>query len=149
MCGCAAGLDASSDGDKRPQSAALTEPPEPAPAAPGPEHTDMNPLALEHPDYDSVHDATHTGEGQLGCAWAWCENKLNTYFALNSEHLKNKTIPELYQFSCSIYGFFNQTLGAPTSFTVKLRHVQRPVSLWFKSCKVLHRIKQLHVSSWI
>ncbi|XP_066170812.1 la-related protein 4B isoform X1 [Sylvia atricapilla] len=56
---CKEGLDA--DGDKKHQNAVLTELPEPAPAAPGSEHTDMNPLALDHSDYESMHETTPTG----------------------------------------------------------------------------------------
>lgn len=99
---CAAGLDADGDGDKKHQNAVLTELPEPAPAAPGSEHTDMNPLALDHSDYESMHETTQTGKGKRRCAWTLFKNKLNKYFALNSEHLKNKKSSPNYQFSCSI-----------------------------------------------
>lgn len=59
---CAAGLDANGNGDKKHQNAVLTELPEPSPAAPGSEQTDMNPLALDHSDYESMHDTTQTGK---------------------------------------------------------------------------------------
>ncbi|XP_016151774.1 PREDICTED: la-related protein 4B isoform X1 [Ficedula albicollis] len=58
---CKEGLDANGDGDKKHQSAVLTELPEPCPAVPGSEHSDMNPLALDHSDYESVHETAQTG----------------------------------------------------------------------------------------
>lgn len=65
----AAGLDANGDGDKKHQNAVLTELPEPSPALPGSEQTDMNPLALDHSEYESMHETTQTGKKKLGCAW--------------------------------------------------------------------------------
>ncbi|KAL2307221.1 hypothetical protein Nmel_000171 [Mimus melanotis] len=58
---CAAGLDANGDGDKKHQNAVLTELPEPSPAVPSSEHTDMNPLTLDHSEYESMHETTQTG----------------------------------------------------------------------------------------
>ncbi|XP_033376288.1 la-related protein 4B isoform X1 [Parus major] len=58
---CKEGLDANGDGDSKHQNAVLTELPEPSPAVPGSEQTDMNPLALDHSEYESVHETTQTG----------------------------------------------------------------------------------------
>ncbi|KFP83336.1 La-related protein 4B, partial [Acanthisitta chloris] len=58
---CKEGLDADGDGDKKHQNAVLTELPEPSPAVPGSEQTDMNPLALDPSEYDSMHETTQTG----------------------------------------------------------------------------------------
>ncbi|XP_023777648.1 la-related protein 4B isoform X1 [Cyanistes caeruleus] len=58
---CKEGLDANGDGDKKHQNAVLTELPEPSPAVPGSEQTDMNPLALDHSEYESMHETTQTG----------------------------------------------------------------------------------------
>ncbi|RMC04791.1 hypothetical protein DUI87_17963 [Hirundo rustica rustica] len=58
---CKEGLDAKGNGDKKHPNAVLTELPEPAPAAPGSEQTDMNPLALDHSEYESMHETTQTG----------------------------------------------------------------------------------------
>ncbi|KAI1242602.1 La-related protein 4B, partial [Lamprotornis superbus] len=58
---CKEGLDANGDGDKKHQNAVLTELPEPSPAVPGSEHTDMNPLTLDHSEYESMHETTQTG----------------------------------------------------------------------------------------
>uniref|UniRef100_A0A8C6YU98 La ribonucleoprotein 4B n=1 Tax=Nothoprocta perdicaria TaxID=30464 RepID=A0A8C6YU98_NOTPE len=54
-------LDASGDGDKKQQNAVLTELQEPPPALPVPEQPDMNPLALDPSEYESMHDTTQTG----------------------------------------------------------------------------------------
>ncbi|XP_030917553.1 la-related protein 4B isoform X1 [Geospiza fortis] len=58
---CKEGLDADGDGDKKHQSAVLTELPEPSAAVPGSEQADMNPLALDHSEYESMHETTQTG----------------------------------------------------------------------------------------
>ncbi|XP_074411081.1 la-related protein 4B isoform X1 [Zonotrichia albicollis] len=58
---CKEGLDANGDGDKQHQSAVLTELPEPSAAVPGSEQADMNPLALDHSEYESMHETTQTG----------------------------------------------------------------------------------------
>ncbi|XP_065483897.1 la-related protein 4B isoform X2 [Caloenas nicobarica] len=58
---CKEGLDASGDGDKKHQNAVLTELQEPPPAVPVSDQTDMNPLALDHSEYDSMHETTQTG----------------------------------------------------------------------------------------
>uniref|UniRef100_A0A8C6YUC8 La ribonucleoprotein 4B n=1 Tax=Nothoprocta perdicaria TaxID=30464 RepID=A0A8C6YUC8_NOTPE len=58
---CKEGLDASGDGDKKQQNAVLTELQEPPPALPVPEQPDMNPLALDPSEYESMHDTTQTG----------------------------------------------------------------------------------------
>ncbi|XP_041342578.1 la-related protein 4B isoform X2 [Pyrgilauda ruficollis] len=58
---CKEGLDANGDGDKKHQNAVLTELPEPNPAVPGSEQADMNPLALDHSEYESMHETTQTG----------------------------------------------------------------------------------------
>nr|XP_030120158.3 la-related protein 4B isoform X2 [Taeniopygia guttata] len=58
---CTEGLDANGDGDKKHQNAVLTELPEPSAAVPGSEQADMNPLALDHSDYESMHETTQTG----------------------------------------------------------------------------------------
>ncbi|XP_068030108.1 la-related protein 4B isoform X3 [Anomalospiza imberbis] len=58
---CKEGLDANGDGDKKHQNAVLTELPEPSAAVPGSEQADMNPLALDHSEYESMHETTQTG----------------------------------------------------------------------------------------
>ncbi|RLW11565.1 hypothetical protein DV515_00001362 [Chloebia gouldiae] len=58
---CTEGLDANGDGDKNHQNAVLTELPEPNAAVPGSEQADMNPLALDHSEYESMHETTQTG----------------------------------------------------------------------------------------
>ncbi|XP_053855957.1 la-related protein 4B isoform X3 [Vidua macroura] len=58
---CKEGLDANGDGDKKHQNAVLTELPEPNAAVPGSEQVDMNPLALDHSEYESMHETTQTG----------------------------------------------------------------------------------------
>ncbi|XP_030825076.1 la-related protein 4B isoform X2 [Camarhynchus parvulus] len=58
---CKEGLDADGDGDKKHQSAVLTELPEPSADVPGSEQADMNPLALDHSEYESMHETTQTG----------------------------------------------------------------------------------------
>ncbi|OPJ85335.1 la-related protein 4B isoform A [Patagioenas fasciata monilis] len=58
---CKEGLDASGDGDKKHQNAVLTELQEPPPAVPVSDQTDMNPLTLDHSEYDSMHETTQTG----------------------------------------------------------------------------------------
>uniref|UniRef100_A0A8C9N188 La ribonucleoprotein 4B n=1 Tax=Serinus canaria TaxID=9135 RepID=A0A8C9N188_SERCA len=58
---CKEGLDANGDGDKKHQNAVLTELPEPNAAVPGSEQADMNPLALDHSEYESMHETTQTG----------------------------------------------------------------------------------------
>ncbi|XP_032539390.1 la-related protein 4B isoform X2 [Chiroxiphia lanceolata] len=58
---CKEGLDANSDSDKKHQNAVLTELPEPSPAVSVSDQTDMNPLALDHSEYESMHETTQTG----------------------------------------------------------------------------------------
>ncbi|XP_017674876.1 PREDICTED: la-related protein 4B isoform X2 [Lepidothrix coronata] len=58
---CKEGLDANGDGDKKHQNAVLTELPEPSPAVSVSDQTDMNPLALDHSEYESLHETTQTG----------------------------------------------------------------------------------------
>ncbi|XP_051466061.1 la-related protein 4B isoform X2 [Apus apus] len=58
---CKEGLDANGDGDKQHQNAVLTELQEPSPAVSVSDQTDMNPLALDHSDYESMHETTQTG----------------------------------------------------------------------------------------
>ncbi|XP_054027291.1 la-related protein 4B isoform X2 [Dryobates pubescens] len=58
---CQEGLDASVDGDKKHQNAVLTELQEPSPALPVSDQTEMNPLALDHSEYESMHETTQTG----------------------------------------------------------------------------------------
>ncbi|KAH0627577.1 hypothetical protein JD844_003475 [Phrynosoma platyrhinos] len=55
------GLEANGDGDKKHQNESLTELQEPSLTAPLSDQTDMNPLALEHSEYDSLHENTQTG----------------------------------------------------------------------------------------
>lgn len=65
----AAGLDASGDGDKKHQNAVLTELQEPPPAVSVSDQTDMNPLTLDHSEYDSMHETTQTGKRKLIFTW--------------------------------------------------------------------------------
>ncbi|XP_010133806.1 PREDICTED: la-related protein 4B [Buceros rhinoceros silvestris] len=58
---CKEGLDANGDGDKKHHNAVLTELQEPSPAVSVSDQTDMNPLALEHSEYESMHETTQTG----------------------------------------------------------------------------------------
>ncbi|PKK32075.1 La ribonucleoprotein domain family, member 4B, transcript variant X1 [Columba livia] len=61
---CKEGLDASGDGDKKHQNAVLTELQEPPPAVSVSDQTDMNPLTLDHSEYDSMHETTQTGANE-------------------------------------------------------------------------------------
>ncbi|KAM6141378.1 la-related protein 4B isoform 2-T2 [Phoenicopterus ruber ruber] len=58
---CKEGLDANGDGDKKHQNAVLTELQEPSPAVSVSDQTDMNPLAFDHSEYESMHETTQTG----------------------------------------------------------------------------------------
>ncbi|XP_030353636.1 la-related protein 4B isoform X3 [Strigops habroptila] len=58
---CKEELDASGDGDKKHQNAVLTELQEPSPVVSVSDQTDMNPLALDHSEYESMHETTQTG----------------------------------------------------------------------------------------
>ncbi|XP_061852739.1 la-related protein 4B isoform X2 [Colius striatus] len=58
---CKEGLDANGDGDKKHQNAVLTELQEPSPVVSVSDQTDMNPLALDHSEYESMHETTQTG----------------------------------------------------------------------------------------
>ncbi|XP_065522842.1 la-related protein 4B isoform X3 [Lathamus discolor] len=58
---CKEELDASGDGDKKYQNAVLTELQEPSPVVSVSDQTDMNPLALDHSEYESMHETTQTG----------------------------------------------------------------------------------------
>ncbi|XP_037239974.1 la-related protein 4B isoform X1 [Falco rusticolus] len=58
---CKEGLDANGDGDKKHQNAVLTELQEPSPAVSVSDQADMNPLALDHSEYESMHETTQTG----------------------------------------------------------------------------------------
>ncbi|KAM6339096.1 la-related protein 4B isoform 2-T2 [Podargus strigoides] len=58
---CKEGLDANGNGNKKHQNAVLTELQEPSPAVSVSDQTDMNPLALDHSEYESMHETTQTG----------------------------------------------------------------------------------------
>ncbi|XP_062477502.1 la-related protein 4B isoform X1 [Pezoporus occidentalis] len=58
---CKEELDASGNGDKKYQNAVLTELQEPSPVVSVSDQTDMNPLALDHSEYESMHETTQTG----------------------------------------------------------------------------------------
>ncbi|XP_025061553.1 la-related protein 4B isoform X2 [Alligator sinensis] len=58
---CKEGLDVNGDGDKKHQNAVLTELQEPSPTVPASDQTDMNPLALDHSEYESMHETPQTG----------------------------------------------------------------------------------------
>ncbi|XP_021242395.1 la-related protein 4B isoform X2 [Numida meleagris] len=58
---CKEGLDAKGDGDKKHQNAVLTELQESSPAVSVSDQTDMNSLALDHSEYESMHETTQTG----------------------------------------------------------------------------------------
>ncbi|XP_066484936.1 la-related protein 4B isoform X2 [Tiliqua scincoides] len=62
---CKEGLEANGDGDKKHHNESLTELQEPSVTAPVSDQTDMNPLALDHSEYESMHDNTQTGKEQL------------------------------------------------------------------------------------
>lgn len=57
-----AGLEANGDGDKKHQNESLTELQEPSPTAPLSDQTDMNPLAVDNSEYESMHENTQTGK---------------------------------------------------------------------------------------
>nr|XP_056713255.1 la-related protein 4B isoform X2 [Euleptes europaea] len=59
---CKEGLEANGDGDKKHQNESLTELQEPSLAVPASDQTDMNPLALDHSEYESLHENTQTGD---------------------------------------------------------------------------------------
>ncbi|XP_040403689.1 la-related protein 4B isoform X2 [Cygnus olor] len=58
---CKEGLDANGDSDKKHQNAVVTELQEPSPAVSVSDQTDMNPLALDHSEYESMHETAQTG----------------------------------------------------------------------------------------
>lgn len=58
------GLEANGDGDKKHQNESLTELQEPSLTAPVSDQTDMNPLALDHSEYESMHENIQTGKKQ-------------------------------------------------------------------------------------
>ncbi|KAM9200141.1 la-related protein 4B isoform 1-T1 [Mergus octosetaceus] len=58
---CKEGLDANGDSNKKHQNAVLTELQEPSPAVSVSDQTDMNPLALDHSEYESMHETAQTG----------------------------------------------------------------------------------------
>ncbi|XP_074841133.1 la-related protein 4B isoform X2 [Carettochelys insculpta] len=58
---CKEGLDANGDGDKKQQNAVLTELQEPSLTVPVLDQRDMNTLALDNSDYESMHETTQTG----------------------------------------------------------------------------------------
>uniref|UniRef100_A0A8C6J653 Uncharacterized protein n=1 Tax=Melopsittacus undulatus TaxID=13146 RepID=A0A8C6J653_MELUD len=58
---CKEELDAGGDGDKKHQNAVVTELQEPSPVVSVSDQTDMNPLALDHSEYESMHETTQTG----------------------------------------------------------------------------------------
>ncbi|KAJ6659339.1 hypothetical protein lerEdw1_019210 [Lerista edwardsae] len=62
---CKEGLEANGDGDKKHQNESLTELQEPSLTAPVSDQTDMNPLALDHSEYESMHENIQTGKEQL------------------------------------------------------------------------------------
>lgn len=75
----AAGLDANGDGDKKHQNAVLTELPEPSPAVLVSDQTDMNPLALDHSEYESIHESTQTGKRKLIFGWTWFKKRKHIF----------------------------------------------------------------------
>lgn len=54
-------LEANGDGDKKHQNESLTKHQEPSLSVPLSNQTDMNPLALDHAEYETVHENTETG----------------------------------------------------------------------------------------
>lgn len=66
----ATGLDANGDSDKKHQNAVVTELQEPSPAVSVSDQTDMNPLALDHSEYESMHETAQTGKRKLIFVWA-------------------------------------------------------------------------------
>ncbi|XP_066847566.1 la-related protein 4B isoform X3 [Anser cygnoides] len=58
---CKEGLDANGGSDKKHQNAVVTELQEPSPAVSVSDQTDMNPLALDHSEYESMHETAQTG----------------------------------------------------------------------------------------
>jgi len=77
-----AGLDAKGDGDKKHQNAVLTELQESSPAVLVSDQTDMNSLALDHSEYESMHETTQTG------------NRKHLFFALGLDMFENQTFPQ-------------------------------------------------------
>ncbi|XP_015278695.1 PREDICTED: la-related protein 4B [Gekko japonicus] len=59
---CKEGLEANGDGDKKHQNESLTELQEQSLTVPVSDQTDMNPLALDHSEYESLHENTQTGD---------------------------------------------------------------------------------------
>ncbi|XP_054847244.1 la-related protein 4B isoform X3 [Eublepharis macularius] len=59
--GFSTGLDTNGDGDKKHQNESLTELQEPSLVVPVSDQTDMNPLALDNSEYESLHENTQTG----------------------------------------------------------------------------------------
>ncbi|XP_048367093.1 la-related protein 4B isoform X1 [Sphaerodactylus townsendi] len=57
-----AGLEANGDGDKKHQNESLMDMQEPSLTVPASDQTDMNPLTLDHSDYESLHENTQTGD---------------------------------------------------------------------------------------
>lgn len=58
---CKEGLDANGDGDKKQQNAVLTELQEPSLTVPVSDQREMNTLALDNSEYESMHETTQTG----------------------------------------------------------------------------------------
>ncbi|XP_039208427.1 la-related protein 4B isoform X2 [Crotalus tigris] len=58
---CKEALEANGDGDKKHQNESLTKHQEPSLSVPLSNQTDMNPLALDHAEYETVHENTETG----------------------------------------------------------------------------------------
>ncbi|OXB66925.1 hypothetical protein ASZ78_017053 [Callipepla squamata] len=58
---CKEGLDAKGNGEKKHQNAVLTELQESSTAVSVSDQTDMNSLALDHSEYESMHETTQTG----------------------------------------------------------------------------------------
>ncbi|XP_015677772.1 la-related protein 4B [Protobothrops mucrosquamatus] len=54
-------LEANGDGDKKSQNESLTEDQEPSLSVPLSDQTDMNPLALDHAEYKTIHENAETG----------------------------------------------------------------------------------------
>lgn len=56
------GLEANGDGDKKHENESLTELQESSLTVPVSDQTDMNPLALDNSEYESMHENTQTGK---------------------------------------------------------------------------------------
>ncbi|XP_077160816.1 la-related protein 4B isoform X2 [Paroedura picta] len=59
---CQEGLEANGDGDKKHQNESLTDLQEPSLTVPVSDQTDMNPLTLDHSEYEALHENTQAGD---------------------------------------------------------------------------------------